>query len=189
MNSTLEPSAEASVIYSINESDFLIQTNENWDSFAHNNDSSHLDHSHVLNHSLWDYITDFKTRHIHKVIVKRVRQQQASVSFDFRCDSPSTRRYMNMKIVPNSTGTVTYECTIERIEERTPIDFTEQKLWRDKKSLKMCSWCKKVDLEPSGWVEIEDAIHQLQLLERNILPELIHTMCDSCLLKIEDELT
>jgi hypothetical protein len=81
---------------------------------------------------------------------------------------------------------ITYHCKVDRIEHRAPVIFQEQKQWREKKLLRMCSWCKKVDIGNNVWLEIESAISELQLLERRMLPEISHTMCDECLKSIDD---
>lgn len=173
--------AESTVIYKIDESDRIVYTNSFWDEFACDNDTPDLTAKKVLKRSLWDFIDDAETRHLHQAIINRVRTNQAARSFPFRCDGPTVRRYMTMEIHPAEDNAIIYHCKIDRIEQRAPILFDEQKEWRSKKQLRMCSWCKKVDVGEDDWQEIEDAIKTLQLFERKLLPEISHTMCDTCI--------
>ena len=177
---------DSAIIYTIDHNDHIITINESWDKFALENEASHLERGQVLNRRLWDFIADAETRHIHQVLLERIRNKQVTLAFPFRCDSPSIRRYMQMQIVPEDDCAISYQCKIDRIEHRALVLFEEQKNWRDKKLLRMCSWCKKVDVGDNVWMEIEPAIKKLELLERKLLPEISHTMCDECLHTLDD---
>ena len=172
---------DSAIIYTIDQNDHITNISESWDKFASENEANHLERSQVLNRPIWDYIADAETRHIHQVLLERVRKRKTTLEFPFRCDSPSIRRYLKMQIALAPEDSISYCCTIDRIEHRAPVLFAEQKNWREKKRLRMCSWCKKVDVGDNVWLEIEPAIKKLQLLERKILPEISHTMCDECL--------
>ena len=186
MNQIVTNENDSPVVYSLDQDRHIVDVNDSWNKFALDNEAPHLERNQVLNRPLWDYIADAETRHVHRVLMERVTNKQSILEVPFRCDSPSVRRFMQMKIVPNDEGAVTYNCKVERIEHRAPVQFLEQKKWREKKLLRMCSWCKKVDVGDNIWLEIEAAVEKLQLLERKILPEISHTMCDECLNKLDD---
>jgi hypothetical protein len=44
----------------------------------------------------------------------------------------------------------------------------------------MCSCCKRIDREPEGWMELEDAAIRLKLFETSQSPELRYTICPTC---------
>lgn len=176
----------SAISYTIDRNDLIINITESWDRFALENEASHLHRSQVLHRPLWDFIADVETRHVHRVLLERIRNKQVPLEFPFRCDSPSIRRYMRMQITPAPEESIIYTCTVDRIEHRAPVLFAEQKGWRETKLLRMCSWCKKVDVGGDVWMEIEPAIQHLQLLERKLLPEISHTMCDECLNTLDD---
>jgi hypothetical protein len=44
----------------------------------------------------------------------------------------------------------------------------------------MCGWCKRVSVR-NTWVEVEDAVLELRLFEREVLPDLTHGICPGCL--------
>ena len=173
------------VAYRIDLADRIIHVSEGWNRFASENEAADLEAERVLNRTLWDFIADVETRHLNQTLVTRVRARQAPLVLPFRCDSPAVRRYMQMEIVPRPESVIEYRCTVMRIERRAPIPLLEQKGWRDRRLLRMCSWCKKIDTGNNTWLEIEAAIEALRLFERKRLPEIAHTMCDECLRNLE----
>lgn len=173
------------VLYTIDHADRLVYLNESWDRFAGENESGHLIGERVRNQSLWDFISDLETRHLHQVLVERVRTRQISLALPFRCDSPSARRYMMMEIAPAPEAAVEYRCSVTRIEQRAPVLLLEQKGWRSDTLIRMCSWCKKIHTGNDVWMEVEAAITKLQLFERKRLPEISHTICDECMHTLE----
>jgi hypothetical protein len=44
----------------------------------------------------------------------------------------------------------------------------------------MCSWCKQVRLAEAVWVEVEEALVQLGLLELESLPQITLGACQAC---------
>lgn len=44
----------------------------------------------------------------------------------------------------------------------------------------MCGWCNRVDAG-GAWVEIEEALPRLRLLEYATPPKVTHGMCEGCL--------
>jgi hypothetical protein len=46
--------------------------------------------------------------------------------------------------------------------------------------IKMCSMCKKVKTAENVWLEVEDAIIDLKLFEKKILPQITHGCCQPC---------
>ena len=51
---------------------------------------------------------------------------------------------------------------------------------RSTELLMVCSWCKQVKLSEDRWVEVEEAMHELQLLQRAEMPALSHGLCRNC---------
>jgi hypothetical protein len=44
----------------------------------------------------------------------------------------------------------------------------------------MCGWCKRVAIG-DAWMEVEDAVSELRLFERKVLPDISHGICPDCL--------
>lgn len=170
------------VVYLIDRNDILVQVNDQWDRFAVHNNSAHLCRQNVIDHSLWTYIQDAATRHVHQTLLSRVRRKRRIRNLPFRCDSPGLRRYMEMDLLPLERGGVEYRCRMIREEARDAVPLMEPKVPPSATGyIRMCSWCKKVDVGHNHWVEIEEAVTSLKLLERDSLPPISHTMCDACL--------
>lgn len=176
------------VVYQIDHDNRLIGFNSEWDAFAVTNDSPHLVHGNIIGQLLWDFIQDPETHHLHQTLLQRVRQQQRPIILPFRCDSATLRRFMQMEILPLPKGTVEYRCLTQRTETREAVSLLEPNAKRSDQGqlLRMCSWCKKIAVN-DDWMEVEDAIRQLQLFASATLPGISHTMCDACLHKLSME--
>ncbi|OOZ39060.1 hypothetical protein BOW53_13070 [Solemya pervernicosa gill symbiont] len=134
MNTTAD-----TVTYRIDADDHLCGFDDHWSSFAADNESPHLSDQLIFNRPIWDFIQDAETRHIHETLLKRVRTNNTPLSFPFRCDAPTLRRYMEMKITPLDNRAVEYRCHIVRTEVREPIETANATADHDDNFLRMCS--------------------------------------------------
>src|SRR5262245_14710670 len=96
---------DGDVVYEINNRDEIIFVNEGWVQFALANQGTHLIPEKIIHRPLWDFITDSSTCQIYKDIVGRVRAGRQT-RFDFRCDSPTFRRFMEMTITAQESVAV-----------------------------------------------------------------------------------
>jgi len=172
---------DGEVIYRIDGNDALIEMNEQWDAFAIRNKSPHLVQQNVMRCNLWTFIQDPETRHLHKTLVYRVRAKKKILNLPFRCDSPALRRFMEMDLLPLARGVVEFHCRTIKTEPRDAVALLVPGRPAGQDLIRMCSWCKKVDVGAGHWVEIEQAVASLRLFERDSLPHITHTMCDACL--------
>lgn len=178
----------AEVIYQIDKDDLLVLFNNQWNAFATDNGSPHLLGEKVLKLPLWEFIHDAETRHLHETLLKKVRANKIAISkLPFRCDAPALRRFMEMDILPLADGSIEYRCRTLRTERREPIPLTAADEQGGEYFLRMCSWCKKVDVEKNTWLEIEQAVTLLGLMSAAKIPPISHTMCNACLEKMSDD--
>ncbi len=166
------------VIYRLNDRDEICFVNQQYDEFDRSNDSPTIMSQSVLNQSLWDFIAGDTTKELYREVVKRVRNGN-QIQFQFRCDSPDCRRLMAMSVSRCENGEIEFTVDTLSKEMRSPTMLLEPNLTRSNEFLLVCSWCKKVRI-PEGWVEVEEAISKSHLLEKTILPELTHGICDPC---------
>jgi hypothetical protein len=124
-------------------------------------------------------VSDELTRHIYQQMLVEVRNGR-SLSFDFRCDSPDRRRFLEMRMTPFANEGVQFETFTTCVEERSsqelyrrPAEFTDELVIT-------CSWCKKIRTAENVWYEVEQAVQILQLFELNPTPNLSHGMCEDC---------
>lgn len=180
-------SEDADIVYRLNSQDEFIYLNEEWVNFAAANDASGLLPERVLGRPLWDFITDQTTRQLYREILDQVHAGRF-MKFNFRCDAPEYRRHMEMIISKRDGGEVQFETRTVREEERPRQELLECCAPRASDSLRLCGWCKRVDVGEGRWGEVEEAVTAFRLFERQRLPVLTHGMCEPCFKTISEEI-
>jgi hypothetical protein len=168
-------------IYRIDENDRLTEVDDSWIAFAEQNNASELTAATVRGQKLWQYISDPSTEQLYRHLIDRVRSEKRTIVVPFRCDSPDTRRFMELHLRPLARGGLEIASRIVREEARPTVALlADQGASTLREPLvRMCSWCKKVRV-PDGWVEIEQAIAILGLFTDDAVPGLTHGMCEPC---------
>jgi hypothetical protein len=158
--------------YRIDQEDRVVWTSDSWSSFANANGWPDSD---VLGTSLWDAVAGAETSLIWHELVARVRKGVA-INVPFRCDSPGARRYLELMVSPGAVGEIEFRSRTTEIVERDPIALMSAS-YADDEAIRCCSWCKRFDAR--GWVEVEEAVARLGLLEHEARP-VTHAMCPEC---------
>jgi hypothetical protein len=70
---------------------------------------------------------------------------------------------------------------VERVEPTEWFKMLDPLVPRSHALLTLCNCCKRALVEPCGWLEIEDAVARLHLLEEERVPRLRHAVCPDCL--------
>ena len=167
-------------IWTIDEADKIVHVNDDWLAFAGENTAPQLTASVVLNQPIWRFIQGQETSYLYRQIFSRVRAGVSPVTFPFRCDSPDCRRFMEMKLSLLPGGAIEFISHILREEWRDPVDLLDNSRDQSGEFLKVCSWCKKINIPGQGWGEIEAAIAPLDLFGHHTTPRMTHTICDAC---------
>jgi hypothetical protein len=175
-------------IWTIDDADKIVQVNEAWLAFARENTAPRLTADLVLDQSIWRFIQGQETSYLYKEILGRVRAGISPVKFPFRCDSPDCRRFMEMELSLSPGATIQFSAHILLEERRDPVNLLEATRDRSGEFLKICSWCKRIDIPGRGWGEVEAAIDALDLFGHHSLPRVTHTICDACYNIIKQEL-
>lgn len=178
------------IIYKINNNDMITYiSSSTWKEFASENEGSDLLEENILNKSIWNFISDQDTSEIYNLAVDKVRVTGEKISIPFRCDAPEYRRLFIMEIKKPQKDIVQFNSILKRIESRTSVKFLESKTERTDDLLKICSWCRKVEIpHTSNWVEVEEAVVRLELYKLEKLPMITHTICNHCYEKLEKDL-
>ncbi|MDW8326994.1 MAG: hypothetical protein RMK99_10540 [Anaerolineales bacterium] len=71
---------------------------------------------------------------------------------------------------------------------REPVALLDASIARSEEQVALCSWCKKVEVAPERWQEVEQAMATLGLFEVFPLPGLRHALCGDCREALEREL-
>ena len=95
-------------IHQIDSEDIIIHVDEVWLVFGRANWINRLTAKDIVGTSLWEFISGVDAIHLWKNLLAAVRKSAKSVSLPYRCDSPQTKRYMSMSIVPLSDGIIEF---------------------------------------------------------------------------------
>jgi hypothetical protein len=169
------------VTYEIDAGDVISGVGGRWGEFARDNNGAHLV-SGVVGRSLWDFVGGSTTRHMYSMLAGRVREGQP-VSFVYRCDSPASRRYMRMRMLPTDNGGVRFES--ETLMTRAwPEGLLATRPDGRSEFLRVCSWCKK-GLVDNRWEEPEVVVEWFGMFIGDTERPISHAICPSCAATIE----
>ncbi|NJN95853.1 MAG: hypothetical protein HC875_17975 [Anaerolineales bacterium] len=171
--------------HTVNFQDIIIVVNDDWLTFAQQNEAPQLTRDVVIGSSLWRFIAGLETQQIYQLLMRQVRQSQERIVFTFRCDSPDVRRYLWMEIVPAPEQAVEFRNYLLRVEPRRHVRLLDVTARRNVDLLHMCSWCSRVWCEES-WQPVEDAVKLLGLFGPAELPQITHGICPDCALLFEE---
>lgn len=174
--------------YHIDRQDRLTDVDDAWEWFARENAATKLTRSTVRGTSIWKFISGYEVRHLYEMLFAAVRKYQRPVTIPFRCDSPSLRRYMELRIEPDNGGNLSLTGSILFEELRKPVLLVGNGARDPSRMLPICSWCKRVDIGDDQWVAVEDAVRELKLFNVEMLPALSHSICLDCITIVETEI-
>ncbi|HBC85449.1 MAG TPA: hypothetical protein DCZ94_00695 [Lentisphaeria bacterium] len=168
-------------IYKIDNNDIIYMVSDNWQKFAdENNGLDNTSSRNVIGRPLWDFVSGPETTHLYQTVLKAVRDRKRKVKLLFRCDSPGTRRYLQLIVFPIENNCIEFWSQIIKTESRGSVDLLRNGIERSNDMIKMCSMCKKIEIQENVWEEIEPAINRLKLLEMEHPPKISHGLCTCC---------
>lgn len=176
------PSPADLLTYQINSADCITSVSGSWDLFAAANGGG-TRATNVVGHSLWDFVVHNATRQVYRDLITRVRGGRP-VTFSYRCDSPTLRRFMQMTMSPGACGSVTFDSWTLRTEPRDAPAVTISPDIRTGDLLRVCGWCKRVAVADNEWVEIEIAVDRLGLMADRSPVGVTHGMCPACFARV-----
>ena len=175
--------------YVIDREDRLTSVNSGWSAFAEANGAEDLDRAHVVGDSIWRHIRGTGARRFFQAVFDKARRSEDGLEFPFRCDSPDTRRQMQMRIRPSEDGSLHMETFIrEEAPRRVPglYEPPDDRLPTEGGHV-VCTVCKAVR-DPGGtWYELDDALEQLELFIGPQSPTPAYDVCPTCEQEIFDE--
>lgn len=187
-----EPSNEVATpfcTYDVDADLRLEAVDEGWIRFAVENGAPRLLPPACLGRSLLAGISDPTTGHLYRALFDKVRTSGEPVTVGIRCDSPTMRRWLELRIEPAGRG-FRVRTTLTKAERRAPQDLLLAHGTTDGTLLRMCGWCNQVHAGDE-WLEVEEAVRRLGLFEGHAHPGVTHGICGVCLDKvsaaIEDE--
>lgn len=174
------------VIYTLDAEDRISSVNPAWDVFARENEGEHLCGGAVLQRCLWDFVHGEELQSLYRQCFDSVRRTHRRCELPFHCDGTHVRRTMHMLIEPidNSSSICISNFLVQSEWRRTPI-VLNRTLGPDPDALGQCSVCNRVHVRMAGWVDIEEALKRLNLMEGQWAPSLKPTVCDDCRRSLE----
>ena len=167
------------ITYHIDREDRLHGFNAAWDDFARGNGGAALDAARVDGKLLWDYLEE-ETAQLYRRMVQRLRDGRPDIRFQFRCDAPDRRRLLAMHMSAAPNGDVEFVVTPVAEEGRALVPVLDPALELDERFVVICAWCKRVELAPGAWAEVEEAVPALGLFHSATRPRLTHGICPDC---------
>lgn len=165
--------------YTLDAFDRISAVSPEWVAFACENEAPGLTSDHVVGRPLREFISDEETRLLYQVLMNKVRKTGEPLSVKFRCDSPTLRRFMELRIEPTGNEGLQLTGLLVSTEPRKAAILLDCSMPRDNAILMTCSWCKRVHVG-EDWIEVEEAIERLGLFDRPRLPRLSHGICPEC---------
>lgn len=179
----MEFASDAAMSYTVDRENQITWVSERWWPFARDNNAPQLDPENVLGKNLPDFISDLTSRQLYEQLMGRVRNERRIILINIRCDSPDKKRFLKIKMSPLPEASVSFESWPVKEKTRPPISCLIPSDRHSDATVYMCSWCKCV-LVGKSWMEIEDALPELGLLEMKHPPSISHCICNPCYLKV-----
>ena len=175
----LNPSNPLALVHRIDAEDRISYVNPAWSDFARANQGEAVMPEQVLGSSLLESVKDPTVQQLYSEMIKRARAGKP-VRFKYRCDAPDRRRTFEMDIRQLDNGEVEFISALRHEEVRPAVAMLQAGAPRDKRLLRVCSWCQQVALPDRTWVPVEVAVQRLGLLEAETFPGLTHSICEPC---------
>lgn len=166
------------VSYRIDRNDKIIVLWGDWYTSALTGNEPSLAHpASVVDKSLFDFISDKPTRKFYKKLFKRCRELMISQEIEYRCDSPTHKRFMKMEITPRENESLDLvNTTLLEIPFITPVHIKTVHPDSDDISAHRCSICNDLKLVGTRhWIKPSSFRFQ----GKNTFT-VTHDVCDTC---------
>lgn len=168
------------VRYRIDGNDRICFVNPAFSAFARANDAFDLVGEGIIGRLLWEFISDETIRALNQMLALKARRTHRVVTFPYRCDSPELLRSMEMVILPLDHEMLEFQSHTVRQQSRPVQSLGRLRTRQPNASLRVCSWCNKVDTGGDNWQELEWLLARRNLLDENPPPSLTHGACPIC---------
>jgi hypothetical protein len=174
------------VRYWFDKDDCITKVDENWMRFASENGAPGLTPEAVKGRHLFEFISDPSSRELWKRLLERARSG-VPVGLTIRCDAPDRRRTLALRLRTDRTR-IRVTSTLVAQEFRARVDLLGMPRDSEGAALVACGWCRRFELSPGAWVEVEKLVENLRLFVLPVLPPVTHEICPSCLESASAEL-
>jgi hypothetical protein len=165
-------------VYTLDAEDRIVSCGGAWNEFARENGGGTCLSAQVVGHKLWRFITGEPTRMFLAVVLSAARIRRAPSEHDYRCDSPTFRRQLKMRLVPGAEGSVQLEHRAVRVEpllRRVDLEMSGRTAPNSSPLLVRCSMCNRLKSE-RGWFEPDAEAFSLSGGRMGV----VHSVCPEC---------
>lgn len=168
--------------YQIDDHDRITFVDDAWLSFALANEAPELTERHVIGQPIWKFLAGKEVRELYRLVFNAVRSENREIRLPFRCDSPTCRRTMELRMSPEKgrTREIAVEGVLLEEEQRPYVALFDPSERDPDLFVVVCSWCKRVHKNQDRWLNVEAAIVDMDLLRSDRLPNLSHGICPDC---------
>ena len=167
--------------YWIDLSENIVDVSADWERFALDNGGRGIEARQVLGRSLLSFVHGDVSRMFVRTLIQSARLLRRPLVRPYRCDSPTTRRYMEMRLSLDDSGLLRWEHRTVRTEPmQHALHFTVQQQGRPLARpgrLVRCSMCNRVKAG-QDWGEADQVFTHAED-DREIL--VIYGVCPDCL--------
>lgn len=172
--------------YELDTDDLISGVSENWDTFAYHNDGEAARAEAVVGRRIWDFVEGPETCALLRAIYERARASR-TVEVPFRCDAPSTARWLMLRAEPATQGRIRIATWTVAENARAAVGLLDRCANRCEQTIRICSWCHSIWMD-TEWTDLENAITRMKLLDNAPLPQLTHGICEHCTDSVMSEL-
>jgi len=184
MKDVVSAAAREEVLYRVSPEGRILEVGGAWGRFARDNGAPQLVERSPVGTRLLDHVEGAQVREFLERLFDGTRRREVPVELSYRCDGPGLRRFGRLRLEPGADGIVDVHSWIEREEPRAHLDLLSSHALRSPDLVSICAWCQRVMVGPL-WLEIEEAIRRMDVLAREPVPALTHTICPSCFREVE----
>ncbi|MGC9062359.1 hypothetical protein [Calditerrivibrio sp.] len=124
----------------------------------------------------FDFINDEMLKIILSRIFDSVRKKGSPFKTSYRCDNEDELRLYDLEITPMVNNILKLKHELVNTTKRaTKLHFSSN----SDIIFTMCAWCNKIKYRDI-FIELEDAVNKMKLLEYNFLPKFSHGICPDC---------
>jgi hypothetical protein len=158
--------------------DCITKVDDQWHRFAAENGAPDLTADAVKGRHLASFISDPGTRDLWGKLLQRAREG-VPIALTIRCDAPDRRRTLSVKLRTDRSR-IRVTSTLVAQEFRPAIELLREPREAAGDALVACGWCRRFELAPGVWVEVEVLAENLHLFALPVLPPVTNSICPSC---------
>ena len=166
------------ITYWLDATDRIIKVSSSWNNLATVTNSQAILEEKIVGQRLWVFIQGSTTRLWVDAVLNYARISGKAVEKQYRCDSPTDKQFMLMRVIPLSREILEVQCNVEAtVPLKTRIEFTTANTFIPSLTTR-CSICNRLKIK-QGWLEPDDE-QITNYLDTRTSVKVIYGVCPTC---------